>query len=61
MASCTAYSSTLKMEVIRSSETSVDFQRTTGRYIPEDSTLHSHRCEHFKSYKKLLNSMNGKG
>jgi hypothetical protein len=27
------------MEVIYSSETSVDFQRTTRRYIPEDSTL----------------------
>jgi hypothetical protein len=28
------------MEAICSSETSVDFQRTTRRYIPEDSTLH---------------------
>jgi hypothetical protein len=27
------------MEAIRSSETSVDFQRTALRYIPEDSTL----------------------
>jgi hypothetical protein len=34
-----AYSSTLKMEAICSSETSVGFQRTTQRYIPEDSTL----------------------
>jgi hypothetical protein len=34
-----AYSSTLKMEAICSSETSVNFQRTTRRYIPEDSTL----------------------
>jgi hypothetical protein len=32
--------STLKMEAICSSESSVDFQRTTRRYIPEDSTLH---------------------
>jgi hypothetical protein len=31
--------STLKMEAICSSETSVDSQRTTRRYIPEDSTL----------------------
>jgi hypothetical protein len=31
--SCLVHSSTLKMEVIRSSETSVDFQR---RHIPED-------------------------
>jgi hypothetical protein len=33
------YSSTLKMEAICSSEKSVDFQRTTRRYIPEDGTL----------------------
>jgi hypothetical protein len=39
--SCSAYSSTLKMEAICSSETSVDFQRTTRRYIPGDSTLNS--------------------
>jgi hypothetical protein len=32
------------------SETSVDTQRTTRRYIPEDSTLHNHRCENLKSY-----------
>jgi hypothetical protein len=28
----------MKMETACSSETSVDFQRTTRRYIPEDST-----------------------
>jgi hypothetical protein len=38
------------MEAICSSETSVNFQRTTRRYIPEDSTLHNHRCENLKSY-----------
>jgi hypothetical protein len=43
--------STLKMEAICSSETSVDTQRTTRRYIPEDGTLHNHRCENLKSYK----------
>jgi hypothetical protein len=43
-------SSTLKMEAICSSETSVDTQRTTRRYIPEDDTLHNHRCENLKSY-----------
>jgi hypothetical protein len=32
-------SSTLKMETICSSETSVDTQRTTRRYVPEDDTL----------------------
>jgi hypothetical protein len=33
---CLAYSSILKMEAICSSETSVDFQQTTRRYISED-------------------------
>jgi hypothetical protein len=37
--SCLAYSSTLKMKETCSSETSVDFQQTTRRYIPEDRTL----------------------
>jgi hypothetical protein len=31
------------MEAICSSETSVDTQRTTGRYIPEDGTLQGFR------------------
>jgi hypothetical protein len=39
--SCLPYSSTLKMEAVCSSETSVDFQRTTRRYIPEYSTRHA--------------------
>jgi hypothetical protein len=33
-----------------SSETSVNFQRTTRRYIPEDITLHAHLCENLNSY-----------
>jgi hypothetical protein len=41
LASCLAYSSILKMEVICSSETSVAFQWTARRYIPEDRSLHS--------------------
>jgi hypothetical protein len=32
--------STLTMETICSSETSVDTQRTTRRYVPKDGTLH---------------------
>jgi hypothetical protein len=32
------YSSTLKMEAIRSPEVSVDFYQTTWHYIPEEST-----------------------
>jgi hypothetical protein len=39
LVSCSAYSSTLKMEAIYSPETSVDFQRTTRRCITEDITL----------------------
>jgi hypothetical protein len=35
-----AYSSTVNMEATCSSETSVEFQRTTRRYIPEDRDLH---------------------
>jgi hypothetical protein len=38
-ASCLGYSLALKMEATCSSETPVDFQRTTRRYIP-DRTLH---------------------
>jgi hypothetical protein len=34
-----SYCSTLKMEAISSAETSIDFQRTTRRYVPEYSTL----------------------
>jgi hypothetical protein len=48
LVTCLAYSSTLKMEAICSSETSVGTQRTTRRYIPDDSTL-NHRCENLKS------------
>jgi hypothetical protein len=33
------FSSTLKTEASCSSETSVNIQRTTGLYIPEDGTL----------------------
>jgi hypothetical protein len=40
---------TLKMEAIRSSETSVNI-RPTQRHIPEDDIIHSHRNESLKSY-----------
>jgi hypothetical protein len=46
---CSAFSSTMKLEATCSSEMSVDFQRTTRRYIAEDRTLRNHRCENFKS------------
>jgi hypothetical protein len=51
--SYTSYS-TLNMEAKYSSETSVDFQRTTCLYIPEDRTLHNHRCDNLRSYKSIL-------
>jgi hypothetical protein len=44
------YFSTLMREPIRSSETSGATQRTTRSHIPEDDTLHNHRCENLKSY-----------
>jgi hypothetical protein len=43
------FSSTLKMEAIRSSETSV-YTISTRRHIPEDSILHSYCRENLKSY-----------
>jgi hypothetical protein len=53
LVSCLVYSSTLKMEATCSSETSVDLQWTTRRYIPEDRTLYNHRCESLKPYMNI--------
>jgi hypothetical protein len=36
------------MEAVRTSETSVNFNVTTRRYIPEDSKLHNRRRENLK-------------
>jgi hypothetical protein len=38
------------MAAICSPETSIASQQTTRRHIPEDDTLHNHRCENLKSY-----------
>jgi hypothetical protein len=38
----------MKTEAICFYETSVDFQRTTRRCIPEDRTLHNHWCENLR-------------
>jgi hypothetical protein len=43
--SCLPYSSALKMEAAYFSEMSVDFQRTTRRYTPEDKNFKNHRYE----------------
>jgi hypothetical protein len=43
------FSSTLKMEAIRSFETSV-CAMSTQRHIPEDGILHNHSRENLKSY-----------
>jgi hypothetical protein len=42
--------STLKMEAIWSSETSVQSTTSTRRHTSEDGILHSHRRENLKSY-----------
>jgi hypothetical protein len=46
------------MKAIYSSETSVDFQRTTRCYIPEDRTLYTynHRSESLNACRKTVNS-----
>jgi ribosomal protein L14 len=38
------------MEAVRASGTSVNFNVTTWRYIPEDSKLHTRRREKLKSH-----------
>jgi hypothetical protein len=50
-------SSTLKMEAIYSSETSVDFLRNTRRHIPEDKTLQNNYYENLRSYTKCFSGM----
>jgi hypothetical protein len=49
LVSLSPYSSNLRMEAICSAENSVDFQRATWHYIPEDRTLRNHRCENLES------------
>jgi hypothetical protein len=51
------YLSTLRMEATCSSEMSVDFQRTTWRYVAEDRTLHNHRCHNLKPFIKIRNTV----
>jgi hypothetical protein len=55
----------LMKEAARTSETSVNFYQTTRRNIPEDSNLHTRRCENLKSYLvnrvfvSIINRVNG--
>jgi hypothetical protein len=42
---------TLMMEAVHTSETSINFNMTTQRYIPEDSELHTHCHDNLKCYK----------
>jgi hypothetical protein len=51
------YSSTLKIEAIRSSETSGATQRTTRRHIPEDDTLQIELSSHV--FICMINSVGG--
>jgi hypothetical protein len=46
-------SSTLKKDLICSSETSVEFRRNTRRYLPEDRSLHNYCCDNRKSISLL--------
>jgi hypothetical protein len=47
---CLVYSSTLNMQATYSFEISVHFQWKSRHYIPQDRTLHNHRCENLHSY-----------
>jgi hypothetical protein len=49
------YFSTVKTKVIFFSETTLDLQLATWRYIPEYSIRHNHRCENLKSCISSLN------
>jgi hypothetical protein len=41
-------------EAARTSETSIDIQLRTRRYIPEDSELHTRRSENLKSHNSAV-------
>jgi hypothetical protein len=43
----------LMKEAASTSETSVNFYQTTLRYNPEDSHLHTHRCENLISHRAV--------
>jgi hypothetical protein len=41
----------LMMAAVSTSETSINFYQTTRRNVPEDSHLHTCRCENLQSHK----------
>jgi hypothetical protein len=56
---CLNYFATMEMEAICSSETSVDFQRTTRRNSQKITALHNYRCVNLRSYITNLSSIWG--
>jgi hypothetical protein len=48
-----ARTATLNVKATCFPETSINFKRTTRCYIPEDITVHNHRCHNLKSYTSL--------
>jgi hypothetical protein len=42
------------LEAVRISETSIHFNVTTRRYVPEDSKLHIRRRDNLKSHSLIL-------
>jgi hypothetical protein len=56
LVSCSAYSSTLKIEAICSSETSVHFHRTIRRYVLEDSNVQERILAFLFSYSLPISS-----
>jgi hypothetical protein len=52
--SCLVYSSAPKMEAKCSSDTSVDFERTTRGYMPEDITLQNRERLDLRRYKSMM-------
>jgi hypothetical protein len=57
---CFAYPSPLKMEEVYSSETSIDFRRTTQRYIQKERNLRNHRCGNLQSLTNRVQSQTNK-
>jgi hypothetical protein len=46
----------MMMETVRTSETSVHFNVTARRYIPEDFKLHSRRHDNVKSHIQIFDN-----